>query len=71
MFYLTFLILNSECILMVFFNLFQYLSEVYRHIFFRPGAQQMTQPAFPSYSLYSPQQLLWLQHIYAQQYYMQ
>ncbi|XP_056908215.1 homocysteine-responsive endoplasmic reticulum-resident ubiquitin-like domain member 1 protein [Takifugu flavidus] len=36
-----------------------------------PGAQQMTQPAFPSYSLYSPQQLLWLQHIYAQQYYMQ
>uniref|UniRef100_UPI0037E8886C homocysteine-responsive endoplasmic reticulum-resident ubiquitin-like domain member 1 protein n=1 Tax=Semicossyphus pulcher TaxID=241346 RepID=UPI0037E8886C len=36
-----------------------------------PGAPQMTQPAFPSYSLYSPQQLLWLQHVYAQQYYMQ
>uniref|UniRef100_H3C6T1 Homocysteine-inducible, endoplasmic reticulum stress-inducible, ubiquitin-like domain member 1 n=1 Tax=Tetraodon nigroviridis TaxID=99883 RepID=H3C6T1_TETNG len=41
------------------------------HTLPRPGAQQMTQPAFPSYSLYSPQQLLWLQHIYAQQYYMQ
>lgn len=25
---------------------------------------------FPSMSLYSPQQLLWLQHVYAQQYYM-
>lgn len=37
----------------------------------RPGAQQMSPPAFPSYSLYSPQQLLWLQHIYARQYYMQ
>lgn len=31
----------------------------------------MTQPAFPTYSLYSPQQLLWLQHVYARQYYMQ
>ncbi|XP_036962702.1 homocysteine-responsive endoplasmic reticulum-resident ubiquitin-like domain member 1 protein [Acanthopagrus latus] len=36
-----------------------------------PGAAQMTQPAFPNYSLYSPQQLLWLQHVYARQYYMQ
>lgn len=36
-----------------------------------PGAPQMTQPAFPNYSLYSPQQLLWLQHVYARQYYMQ
>ncbi|KAA8590576.1 homocysteine-responsive endoplasmic reticulum-resident ubiquitin-like domain member 1 protein isoform X2 [Etheostoma spectabile] len=36
-----------------------------------PGAPQMTQPAFPTYSLYSPQQLLWLQHVYARQYYMQ
>ncbi|XP_072242726.1 homocysteine-responsive endoplasmic reticulum-resident ubiquitin-like domain member 1 protein [Leuresthes tenuis] len=35
------------------------------------GAPQMTQPAFPPYSLYSPQQLLWLQHVYARQYYMQ
>ncbi|CAG5958522.1 unnamed protein product [Menidia menidia] len=35
------------------------------------GAPQMTRPAFPTYSLYSPQQLLWLQHVYAQQYYMQ
>ncbi|CAJ1057599.1 homocysteine-responsive endoplasmic reticulum-resident ubiquitin-like domain member 1 protein [Xyrichtys novacula] len=35
------------------------------------GAPQMTQPAFPTYSLYSPQQLLWLQHVYARQYYMQ
>ncbi|XP_041853979.1 homocysteine-responsive endoplasmic reticulum-resident ubiquitin-like domain member 1 protein [Melanotaenia boesemani] len=34
-------------------------------------APQMTQPAFPTYSLYSPQQLLWLQHVYARQYYMQ
>lgn len=31
----------------------------------------MTHPAFPTYSLYSPQQLLWLQHVYARQYYMQ
>ncbi|XP_061775885.1 homocysteine-responsive endoplasmic reticulum-resident ubiquitin-like domain member 1 protein [Nerophis ophidion] len=31
----------------------------------------MTQTAFPAYSLYSPQQLLWLQHVYAQQYLMQ
>lgn len=31
----------------------------------------MTQPTFPTYSLYSPQQLLWLQHVYARQYYMQ
>ncbi|XP_019116954.2 homocysteine-responsive endoplasmic reticulum-resident ubiquitin-like domain member 1 protein [Larimichthys crocea] len=36
-----------------------------------PGAPQMTPPAFPTYSLYSPQQLLWLQHVYARQYYMQ
>ncbi|KAL6107379.1 herpud1 [Pungitius sinensis] len=36
-----------------------------------PGAPQMIQPAFPTYSLYSPQQLLWLQQVYAQQYYMQ
>ncbi|XP_076589999.1 homocysteine-responsive endoplasmic reticulum-resident ubiquitin-like domain member 1 protein [Chaetodon auriga] len=36
-----------------------------------PGAPQMSQPAFPTYSLYSPQQLLWLQHVYARQYYMQ
>uniref|UniRef100_A0A8C6TGH8 Homocysteine-inducible, endoplasmic reticulum stress-inducible, ubiquitin-like domain member 1 n=1 Tax=Neogobius melanostomus TaxID=47308 RepID=A0A8C6TGH8_9GOBI len=41
-----------------------------------PNAQMyetptMTQPSFPTYSLYSPQQLLWLQHVYAQQYYMQ
>ncbi|XP_029378663.1 homocysteine-responsive endoplasmic reticulum-resident ubiquitin-like domain member 1 protein [Echeneis naucrates] len=35
------------------------------------GAPQMNQPAFPNYSLYSPQQLLWLQHVYARQYYMQ
>uniref|UniRef100_A0A3P9B1U3 Homocysteine-inducible, endoplasmic reticulum stress-inducible, ubiquitin-like domain member 1 n=1 Tax=Maylandia zebra TaxID=106582 RepID=A0A3P9B1U3_9CICH len=35
------------------------------------GAPQMTQPTFPTYSLYSPQQLLWLQHVYARQYYMQ
>nr|XP_061812240.1 homocysteine-responsive endoplasmic reticulum-resident ubiquitin-like domain member 1 protein [Nerophis lumbriciformis] len=32
---------------------------------------QMNQPVFPAYSLYSPQQLLWLQHVYARQYYMQ
>ncbi|XP_026168111.1 homocysteine-responsive endoplasmic reticulum-resident ubiquitin-like domain member 1 protein [Mastacembelus armatus] len=36
-----------------------------------PGAPQITQPAFPTFSLYSPQQLLWLQHVYARQYYMQ
>ncbi|XP_054632514.1 homocysteine-responsive endoplasmic reticulum-resident ubiquitin-like domain member 1 protein isoform X2 [Dunckerocampus dactyliophorus] len=36
-----------------------------------PGTPQMTRPAFPAYSLYSPQQLLWLQHAYAQQYFMQ
>ncbi|XP_075998051.1 homocysteine-responsive endoplasmic reticulum-resident ubiquitin-like domain member 1 protein [Genypterus blacodes] len=36
-----------------------------------PAAPEMTQPAFPNYSLYSPQQLLWLQHVYARQYYMQ
>lgn len=35
------------------------------------GAPAMTQPTFPTYSLYSPQQLLWLQHVYARQYYMQ
>ncbi|XP_036400062.1 homocysteine-responsive endoplasmic reticulum-resident ubiquitin-like domain member 1 protein [Megalops cyprinoides] len=34
------------------------------------GAAQMTQPTFPTYSLYSPQQLLWLQQMYARQYYM-
>ncbi|XP_022078655.1 homocysteine-responsive endoplasmic reticulum-resident ubiquitin-like domain member 1 protein [Acanthochromis polyacanthus] len=34
-------------------------------------APQINQPTFPSISLYSPQQLLWLQHVYAQQYYMQ
>ncbi|KAG7468683.1 hypothetical protein MATL_G00145590 [Megalops atlanticus] len=34
------------------------------------GAAQMTQPTFPMYSLYSPQQLLWLQQMYARQYYM-
>nr|XP_054589406.1 homocysteine-responsive endoplasmic reticulum-resident ubiquitin-like domain member 1 protein isoform X1 [Nothobranchius furzeri] len=36
-----------------------------------PGASQLTHPAFPHFSLYSPQQLLWLQHVYARQYYMQ
>ncbi|XP_059916979.1 homocysteine-responsive endoplasmic reticulum-resident ubiquitin-like domain member 1 protein [Gadus macrocephalus] len=36
-----------------------------------PGPGNMAQPTFPTYSLYSPQQLLWLQHIYARQYYMQ
>nr|XP_040018717.1 homocysteine-responsive endoplasmic reticulum-resident ubiquitin-like domain member 1 protein [Gasterosteus aculeatus aculeatus] len=36
-----------------------------------PGAPPMVQPAFPTYSLYSPQQLLWLQQVYARQYYMQ
>ncbi|XP_068169274.1 homocysteine-responsive endoplasmic reticulum-resident ubiquitin-like domain member 1 protein [Antennarius striatus] len=36
-----------------------------------PGAAQMTPPAFPTYSLYSPQQLMWLQQVYARQYYMQ
>ncbi|KAL4657037.1 homocysteine-responsive endoplasmic reticulum-resident ubiquitin-like domain member 1 protein [Arapaima gigas] len=30
----------------------------------------MTRPVFPAYSLYSPQQLLWLQQVYTQQYYM-
>uniref|UniRef100_A0A3B4BIW8 Ubiquitin-like domain-containing protein n=1 Tax=Periophthalmus magnuspinnatus TaxID=409849 RepID=A0A3B4BIW8_9GOBI len=35
------------------------------------GTPAMTQPSFPTYSLYSTQQLLWLQHVYAQQYYMQ
>lgn len=35
------------------------------------GAPTVTQPSFPTYSLYSPQQLLWLQHVYARQYYMQ
>ncbi|XP_028304334.1 homocysteine-responsive endoplasmic reticulum-resident ubiquitin-like domain member 1 protein isoform X2 [Gouania willdenowi] len=37
----------------------------------RPGPPQITQPAFPTYSLYSPQQLLWFQQVYARQYYMQ
>lgn len=36
-----------------------------------PGPAEMTPPAFPTYSLYSPQQLLWLQHVYARQYYLQ
>ncbi|XP_015248346.1 PREDICTED: homocysteine-responsive endoplasmic reticulum-resident ubiquitin-like domain member 1 protein [Cyprinodon variegatus] len=35
------------------------------------AASQLTPPAFPALSLYSPQQLLWLQHVYARQYYMQ
>lgn len=35
------------------------------------GAPAMPQPSFPTYSLYSAQQLLWLQHVYARQYYMQ
>ncbi|KAF6737039.1 Homocysteine-responsive endoplasmic reticulum-resident ubiquitin-like domain member 1 protein [Oryzias melastigma] len=34
-------------------------------------APQVTPPTFPAFSLYSPQQLLWLQHVYARQYYMQ
>ncbi|XP_012674297.1 homocysteine-responsive endoplasmic reticulum-resident ubiquitin-like domain member 1 protein [Clupea harengus] len=34
------------------------------------GAATMAHPDFPTYSLYSPQQLLWLQHMYARQYYM-
>lgn len=37
----------------------------------RPEAPQINQPTFPTFSLYSPQQLLWLQHVYARQYYMQ
>lgn len=36
-----------------------------------PVSAAMTHPAFPTYSLYSPQQLLWLQQMYARQYYMQ
>ncbi|XP_048024883.1 homocysteine-responsive endoplasmic reticulum-resident ubiquitin-like domain member 1 protein [Megalobrama amblycephala] len=36
-----------------------------------PVTAAMTHPAFPTYSLYSPQQLLWLQQMYARQYYMQ
>ncbi|KAI1890013.1 hypothetical protein AGOR_G00168830 [Albula goreensis] len=35
-----------------------------------PGTAPMTQPTFPTYSLYSPQQLLWLQQMYVRQYYM-
>ncbi|XP_028814451.1 homocysteine-responsive endoplasmic reticulum-resident ubiquitin-like domain member 1 protein [Denticeps clupeoides] len=35
-----------------------------------PGTAGVTHPSFPSYSLYSPQQLLWLQHMYARQCYM-
>ncbi|KAJ8271908.1 hypothetical protein COCON_G00107670 [Conger conger] len=35
-----------------------------------PSPAQMTHPTFPTYSLYSPQQLLWLQQMYARQYYM-
>ncbi|KAJ8398590.1 hypothetical protein AAFF_G00421180 [Aldrovandia affinis] len=35
-----------------------------------PGPAQMTPPTFPTYSLYSPQQLLWLQQMYARQYYI-
>lgn len=37
----------------------------------RPVTAAMNHPAFPTYSLYSPQQLLWLQQMYARQYYMQ
>ncbi|XP_059362582.1 homocysteine-responsive endoplasmic reticulum-resident ubiquitin-like domain member 1 protein [Carassius carassius] len=36
-----------------------------------PVTAAMTHPSFPTYSLYSPQQLLWLQQMYACQYYMQ
>uniref|UniRef100_A0A673M3P1 Ubiquitin-like domain-containing protein n=1 Tax=Sinocyclocheilus rhinocerous TaxID=307959 RepID=A0A673M3P1_9TELE len=36
-----------------------------------PVTAAMTHPSFPTYSLYSPQQLLWWQQIYARQYYMQ
>uniref|UniRef100_A0A8C2B5I8 Homocysteine-inducible, endoplasmic reticulum stress-inducible, ubiquitin-like domain member 1 n=1 Tax=Cyprinus carpio TaxID=7962 RepID=A0A8C2B5I8_CYPCA len=36
-----------------------------------PVTAAMAHPAFPTYSLYSPQQLLWLQQMYARQYYMQ
>ncbi|XP_051953796.1 homocysteine-responsive endoplasmic reticulum-resident ubiquitin-like domain member 1 protein [Xyrauchen texanus] len=36
-----------------------------------PVSAAMDHPAFPTYSLYSPQQLLWLQQMYARQYYMQ
>ncbi|XP_062860239.1 homocysteine-responsive endoplasmic reticulum-resident ubiquitin-like domain member 1 protein [Trichomycterus rosablanca] len=36
-----------------------------------PNQAAMTHPTFPTYSLYSPQQILWLQHMYARQYYMQ
>uniref|UniRef100_H2L3Z6 Homocysteine-inducible, endoplasmic reticulum stress-inducible, ubiquitin-like domain member 1 n=1 Tax=Oryzias latipes TaxID=8090 RepID=H2L3Z6_ORYLA len=36
-----------------------------------PQTPQVTPPTFPTHSLYSPQQLLWLQHVYARQYYMQ
>ncbi|CAL9697056.1 unnamed protein product [Knipowitschia caucasica] len=35
------------------------------------GGPAMTPPSFPTYTLYSPQQLLWLQHVYARHYYMQ
>ncbi|MBN3311038.1 homocysteine-responsive endoplasmic reticulum-resident ubiquitin-like domain member 1 protein [Amia ocellicauda] len=35
------------------------------------GAAEMHHPAFATYSMYSPQQLLWLQQMYARQYYMQ
>ncbi|XP_010882279.2 homocysteine-responsive endoplasmic reticulum-resident ubiquitin-like domain member 1 protein [Esox lucius] len=35
-----------------------------------PGSAEITSPTFPTYSLYSPQQMLWLQHMYARQYYM-
>ncbi|XP_016408189.1 homocysteine-responsive endoplasmic reticulum-resident ubiquitin-like domain member 1 protein isoform X3 [Sinocyclocheilus rhinocerous] len=36
-----------------------------------PVTAAMAHPAFPTYSLYRPQQLLWLQQMYARQYYMQ
>ncbi|XP_051579887.1 homocysteine-responsive endoplasmic reticulum-resident ubiquitin-like domain member 1 protein [Myxocyprinus asiaticus] len=36
-----------------------------------PVTAAMAHPTFPTYSLYSPQQLLWLQQMYACQYYMQ
>lgn len=37
----------------------------------RTTAEVMNPANFPNYSLYSPQQLMWLQHMYARQYYMQ
>lgn len=37
----------------------------------RLGAPQLAPPTFPTYSLYSRQQLLWLQVVYARQFYLQ